>query len=297
MIKEYQQYSVILNIKNIVPGSNNSVLKYDFDTALKFENAQVSVNTVNIYFSWFNISEALNNNKFSYKWFDSDGNLTQVYTITIKDGYYSVNNLNEYIQSILVSRGHYLLHVESGNFVYHIELTTNPVYYTIEMNVYAMMSATAAGSNYTRGSTTWALPDETTTIQVILNSTNTFSSLIGLENGTYPEVSDINNYIFPSTKAPTMDPISSVMMTCSFATQGGFSNPDNIIYSFTPSGVPFGGLIEKQPVLENYINIRDGTYSNFTIELLSQNFQRINIKDSDMLIILNFRLLKPEIGV
>jgi hypothetical protein len=297
MVKEYQQYSVILNSKNIVPGSNNSVLKYDFDTALKFENAQVAVNTVNIYFSWFNISDALNNNKFSYKWFDIDGNLTQVFNIVIKDGYYNVNNLNEYIQSILVSRGHYLVHEPSGKFVYHIELVTNPVYYTIEMNLYAMMSLASAGAIYIKGSTDWGLPNEATTIQVILNSTNLFSSLIGFENGTYPEVSDTNNYIFSSTKAPVMDPISSLMMTCSFASQGGFSNPDNIIYSFTSSGVKFGGLVEKQPVLENYVNIRDGTYSNFTIELLNQNFQRINIKDSDMLIILNFRLVKPEIGV
>ena len=54
---------------------------------------------------------------------------------------------------------------------------------------------------------------------------------------------------------------------------------------------------EKTPVLENYVNVRDGQYSSFTIEFVDQNYRRINIKDPELLVILNFKLVKPEIGV
>jgi hypothetical protein len=290
MSKDYKYYSVVLNSSNVVKGTKNSVLKYTFDSAMKFENAQIALNTINVYFSWFNISSTLNNNKFSYKWFDSNGELNQVFDVVIRDGYYSVNNLNEYLQSILVSRGHYIKQVSSGNYVYHIEFVTNPVYYSIELNTYAMISASAVGANYVKDSTDWAFPSVYTTVQVILHSTNLFSTLIGFENGTYPVSSDTQNHVFASTKSPIMEPISTVLMLCSFATQGGFSNPDNIIYSFTTGAATFGDMVEKVPSINNYVNIRDGVYSNFTLELVDQTFQRIDIKDPTILVMVNFKI-------
>ena len=293
-MKEYKYQTLILNSSHIVEGSKNSVFKYSFDKSLEFKNAQIAINTINIYFSWFNISSALNNNKFTYKWFDAFGELNETFQIVIKDGYYNINDLNEYVQSILVSRGHYLQHVSSGNYVYHFEFISNKAYYSVELNCYAMMTSEAAGADYIRGSTDWAFPSEYTTVQVILNSTNLFSSLIGFENGVYPEVSDENNHVFESSKAPIIDPISSVIVLCSFATQGGFSNPDNAIYSFTPGNISFGAMIEKTPVIQNYINIRDGVYSSFTIEFVNQHYRRININDPETVIMVNLKILDKE---
>lgn len=291
MSKKYKQYSVVLNNSHLVAGAKNSTLKYNFESAQKFENAKISLNTLNVYFSWFNISSNLNNNKFSYKWFDSNGLLNQVFDITIKDGYYSVNNLNEYVQSILVSRGHYLQQVSSGNYVYHIEFTSNAVYYTIELNTYAMRTASV---DFVRGSTDWAFPTAYTTVQVIINSTNLFGKLIGFAAGTYPEITNNQNHVHISSFSPIMDPISSILMLCSFATQGGFSNPDNIIYSFTTGSSGFGDMIEKTPVSENYVNIRDGIYSNFTIDLVDQAYNKIDIRDPSILVMVNFRIEDKE---
>lgn len=291
MSKKYKQYSVVLNNSHLVAGAKNSTLRYNFESAQKFENAQISLNTLNVYFSWFNISSNLNNNKFSYKWFDSNGILNQVFDIEIRDGYYSVNNLNEYVQSILVSRGHYLQQVSSGNYVYHIEFTSNPVYYTIELNTYAMRTASV---DFVRGSTDWAFPAAYTTVQVIINSTNQFGKLIGFASGVYPTISDNQNKVHVSSFSPIMDPISSILMLCSFATQGGFSNPDNIIYSFTTGSSGFGDMIEKTPVSENYVNIRDGIYSNFTIDLVDQAYNKIDIRDPSILVMVNFRIEVKE---
>ncbi len=291
MSKKYKQYSVVLNNSHVVAGSKNSTLRYNFESAQKFENAKISLNTINVYFSWFNISANLNNNKFSYKWFDSNGLLNQVFDITIKDGYYSVNDLNEYVQSILVTRGHYLKKVVNGENGYHIEFVSNPVYYRIELNTYAMRTASV---EYIRGSTDWAFPAAYTTVQVIINSTNQFGKLIGLPAGTYPEISNNEDHAHVSSFSPIMDPISSILMLCSFATQGGFSNPDNIIYSFTTGSSGFGDMIEKTPVSENYVNIRDGIYSNFTIDLVDQAYNKIDIRDPSILVMVNFRIEDKE---
>lgn len=291
--KYHQQYSVVLNTNNVVPNTKNSVLKYKFDNAMTFKNAYVSLNTLNIFHSWFNISSDLNNNKLSYMWFDSSGNLTVSHEIIITDGYYSVNNLNEKIQSIFRSRGHYVQKVSDSTIGYYIEFIENASYYSIQLNCFAMMTSAQAGSAYTRGSTSWAFPSVKTTVQCIIQSSNKFSQLIGFQPGTYPTVSSTSDRTFLSTITPNMNPVSSVLMTCSFCSQGGFSNPDNIIYSFTADTI-FGGMIDKAPSNAHYVKIRDGVYTHFTIEFVDQNLQRIDIKDPQILVMLNFRIPSEE---
>jgi hypothetical protein len=291
-IQEYDYYSVILNSSNIVPGTKNSVFKYNFRQGIKFENASVSMANLNMFNSWFNISSALNNNKFSYKWFDSLGVLSEVYTVTYKDGNYNINDLNEFMQSILVSRGHYIKQVSSGNHIYHLEFVSNNNYYSAQLNTYAMRTESA---DYVRGSTNWAFPTIATTVQLIFLSTSMFNNLLGFTNGTYPQVSDTNNHTYLSDFTPDMNPVSSLMLTCSFCSQGGFSDPDNIIFSFTSGSAPFGAMLEKSPVVENYIKIRDGQYTNFTLEFLDQAYRRVDILDPATVITLNFKIPRAEI--
>jgi hypothetical protein len=292
--KEYDIYTVILNKSNIVAGTSNSVLQYKFNSSIEFKDSTVTLSALNLYNSWFNISAALSNNQFSYKWFNSAGVLNQTYTITFQDGYYSVNDMNEYVQSQLVSRGHYLQHTVDSNYVYHIEFVTNSSYYAIQMNTYAMRTSDV---NYTRGVSSntvlypaWGWPSEYTCVQVILPSTNKFYQLVGISPGTYPTVSDELNHSFLSTITPQMDPVSSLMIQCSLVNQGGFSDPSDIIYSFTNNGVPFGGMIDRQVNRDMFCRIRDGIYQSFTLKITDQNYNRVEIRDPAIVIMLNFRI-------
>jgi hypothetical protein len=287
---QYDNYSLVLNSTHIVPNTGNSVFQYKFVSSVTFKDATISLGSIQLYYSWFNISQALNNNRFSYKWFDNSGILNSVFEIKFPDGYYSVNDLNEYIQSILVSRGHYLVQVSSGNHIYHIEFTTNSVYYAVQLNCYAMRTTSA---DFTRGSTDWAYPSEATTVQVIISSASQFNLLVGLNVGVYPEASDTNNHTFLSNITPNMNPVSNLLMSCSLANQGGFSDPSNIIYTFSSGNAEFGGMIDRSPSLSNHIRIADGQYSSFTVNLIDQNYQRVDIKDPNSVIILHFRIRKP----
>ncbi len=288
-VDEYENYSLVLNSSHIVPNTGNSIFKYNFQSTVNFKDASVSLGSLQIYYSWFNISEKLNNNRFTYKWFDNAGVLNTVYEVKIQDGFYSVNDLNEYLQSILISRGHYLTQVSSGNHIYHLEFTTNAIYYAIQLNTYAMRPASA---DYTRGSTDWAFPSEYTTVQMIFNSTSKFNELVGYNLGVYPETSDTLNHTFLSNITPNMNPVSNLLMSCSLANQGGFSDPSNLIYTFSSGQAEFGQMIDRQPNLSNHIRIADGQYSNFTVNFIDQNLQRVDIKDPNTVIILHFKIKK-----
>lgn len=297
-IKEYDIYTVILNKSHIVANTSNSVFQYKFNSSINFKDAGMSLSSLNIFNSWFNISSSLQNNQFSYKWFDAFGVLNQTYTITFPNGYYSVNDMNEFVQSQLVTRGHYIKHNTDGNYLYHLEFVSNSSYYAIQMNVYAMRTTDA---NYTKGTSTntdlypiWGWPAEYTSIQVIIPSTNKFYQLIGITAGTYPSASDENNHTYLSSITPTMDPVSSLMIQCSLINQGGFSDPSDILYSFTSGNVPFGGMIDKQISKDTYSAIRNGIYQSFTIKFVDQDYNRVDIRDPSIVIMLNFKIPREQ---
>ena len=283
---EYKYRTVVLNKDNIVPGTGNAVLKYNFPSSENFKKAGMTLTHLSIMNSWFNITRTLGNNKFSYKWFDISGNLSEVFDVEFQDGYYSVSSLNSYMQGILVSRGHYLRRVSSGEYVYHLEFLTSTDYYAIQLNCYAMRTESA---DYLRGSTSWGWPSQYTTVQIIIPSTNKFKELVGFVEGTYPEVSDINDHSFLSNVTPTMDPVSTLFLHCSLISQGGFSDPDDILYAFTAGNAPLGTTIEKIPPKDNYAGIRDGLYQSFTIEIKDQDYRRVNVRDPVMMFQLTFR--------
>ncbi len=295
MSKEFDYYSVILNKNNIVPNTKNSVFKYQFRQAITFKEASMTMGTLNIFNSWYNISESLNNNRFSYKWFDTNGDLADVYEVVFNDGSYTINDMNEFMQSILVSRGHFLKEVSSGNYIYHFEFVTNSTYYSAQLNVYAMRTSPAGTATIVRGNTSWSYPDQYTCPQIIFNSTNKFNLLLGFNNGTYPETSDHLNHTFLSDFTPDMNPVSSLNMACSICDQGYISDPGNILYSFTAGSASFGSMIEKQPVNDHYIKIRNGQYLNFTVEFLDQEYKRVEILDPSTVISLNFKVPREKV--
>jgi hypothetical protein len=131
--------TIILTETNIEKNTNNSNLLYSFQGSTTFKNSTIALASVNLFFGSFNITKKYNNNTLSYKWFDINGILNQIIEITISDGYYSVNTLNEFLQSEFVKKGHYL--IDSNNkYVYFFEMQSNCTYYSIQINVYPMIT-------------------------------------------------------------------------------------------------------------------------------------------------------------
>ena len=93
--------TIILTSENVINDGLNNKMKYTFPTPVTFKDDMISVAKINMYYSWYNISSAHNNNQFSYL-FPGESEET---VVNIPDSHMEITSLNAYLQSIFVSNG------------------------------------------------------------------------------------------------------------------------------------------------------------------------------------------------
>jgi len=120
------------------------------------------------------------------------------------------------------------------------------------------------------------------TTQLIVPDTN-FTSLIGFTNATFPAVIQTTTQSFLSTTTPQVSPVQSLILTCNLL-NNKFSIPSTILYSFAPSGVSFGNIIDSAPNEYLFVPIQDGAYTELTIEFLDQNFNKLLLNDTNLIV-------------
>jgi len=279
--------TIILSGTDLVPNDYyGNKFRYDFPVgSVSFKDDQVAVSSVQIYYSWFNITSSntgsrYNNNVFQYYWYDNTGQIGP-FTITIPDGYYSVATLNAYLQSQMVANNHYL--VDSfGDYVYYLELVENPSAYAVQFNSFPIPTALPALWTNPGGMT---FPAVASTPQLVILSTNSFKDIIGFNAGTYPAITQATNYSKISDYTPQVSPVSSIVMTCSLV-QNRYAIPNTLIYSFTPAGTAFGDIINVQPSELSFNDISDTTVNSIEITFLDQNLRDIKLNDTQLCILL-----------
>jgi len=305
---------LVLNKNNIIDGTNNSKYRYKFTSTVNFKKgSKIALSKLNMYFSWENITSTFNNQTFSYTWWDSSGNQTKTYSLTIPQGYYSIDDINDWMYSELVNRGHFLTYSAQANakgtsngtawsastkYVF-IELMENPTYYSCQFRLYALPAYVATGATYTKPADVtgyaWRVPSSTvvgvTTYypvpKVVISSTNNFDDIVGFNSGTYGDgqITTSNGFQdFLSNYTPTIDPTGSVLVTCSLA-NNMYASPRELIDSFTYT-VDYGGMISVENNNLNWIEIAEGSYSEFYIEFKNQNFGQMVIKDPNSIILM-----------
>ena len=278
-----------INASNVVAGTNNTRYLYKFPSSSIFDKySSIALVSCNMYFSWFNITAAYNNNKFSYTWID--GTVVQ---LTIPDGYYSVDTLNAYLQSEMYSRSHYLLD-STGKVIYLISIAENATLYAIQLYLSRCPTATEVGSastsiykNYSKPtSSTWIFPTiNTARPSLTVSSTNTFCDIIGFSAKTYSSSATTDTVSFTSNYTPQISPVSSIVMTCSLCNQP-FSRPNNVLYSFGTTNVDFGYGINISPSQLMFVPINAGNTNEFYVEFRDQDFGNMYIRDSQLVIML-----------
>lgn len=276
--------TIVLNSKNIVNSPINNKLIYTFQNGgVKFENNDIALAQISLYYSWFNINQQLySNSTCGYIWIDGS-----IVNITIPNGYYTASSLNAYIESIMISNKHYLINIITGDFVYYIQLEENSTFYAIQLNCYAV--PTSLGTTYALPvGATWVLPSPNPkTPQFVVNSTSNFYKLIGFNSGSYPPIPQSTTYSIISQVVPEIQPISSLNLICSM-----INNPFSVNKTLYSCGIPsvqFGQQISITPPNFLYNKIADGVYQQFTIEILDQYNNQIEILDNQIVIVLNIR--------
>lgn len=270
-------YPLIINSTSLKPSSFNNSFRYSFPQgAVRFNKSKVAVSNIAIYYSWFNITAANNNNVFQFVWPTLAGSTT--YTVTITDGFYDIVALNSFLQQFCIANGLYLID-SSGNYVYYMEFQTNSNYYAIQFNSYPLPTALPVGwSN--PGAITF--PAVASTPQLIVAS-NSFQQVIGFNAGTYPAAFQATNYSKLSDFTPQVTQIQSLVLACTLLSNT-YSNPSTILYSFSPAGTAFGSIIQSQPAFPSWVDIADGSYSFFDIQFLDQNFNNVIIRDTNIVV-------------
>ena len=297
-------FVLVLNQSNVVPDGLNNKLVYKFPNSLMVKDKFIGVSNVTMYYSWFNITAAQNNNVFKYTW--TVGVTTSTYTITIPDGLYEISDINRLIQFTCISNGHYLIN-SVGQNIYYFELIVNANRYSIQLNTYLV--PTSLPATYIQPSNFNGYP--TQTFNPIVSIPYRFDEFIGfvdiggiffssnnnLNNAYTPPTASKSNYYvtknsigtlsYLSNSYPNVQPNSSVLVSVSNV-NNPYSQPSSIIYSLSPN-VAIGELIQDKPPEIIWSKMIDGTYNEIRLTLLGTDLQPLTIADPSITILLCIR--------
>lgn len=283
--------TLILNSSNIVAGTNNSVLEYEFiggNVNLK-QGQKVALASIQMYYSTFNITAAYGNNVFNYVWVDGTTN-----QVLFPDGFYDAVGINNYLHFVMLQNNHYLVDA-TGDYVWFITFSANPSRYAIEVDCFGMSGAVATANGWVLPSgATWVIPNNfiVPELQVLPNK---FREVIGFQAGLYPNAviagvppaqtqtpAYTSTQVFLSSFTPQITPFSSFLVNCSLV-NNNYAVPNSLIFSFSPQGT-FGEQFVVAPNEYVFIDVLPAQYNKFKIYFTDQNNFPISFQDPNMII-------------
>lgn len=271
---------LIINSKTV--SSDKATYTYTFPIHPHFQKGdKLALDSLSMYYSWPSITSAYGNNKLSYRWIDGT-----TYNITLEDGFYTISDLNTRIHYEMIANKHYML-TAGGNYVYFLDLTENRVRYAVQLDASPLPSSADNVNSWTIPSGAgWSLPANSTYLQLIIPTTNSIKDIIGFEPGTYPSAQTPATSVYSriSDYTPQVTPVSTVVMTCSLL-NNPHALPNTLLYSFAPN-TTYGSQINVVPPTKTFIDISGGNASEISVTFLDQNFNKLPIKDSNVIILL-----------
>jgi len=286
-------YNLVLNSTNVIDSINKTQYAYTFINANFYipENSKLCISQCMIPYSWFNINSTLyNNNSFSYVWYYGNG-LSKTYTVTIPNGFYSISDIQQYLEVYMISQNQYFTNTITGQNLYYIYLSSNSTYYAIQLICYPLPSslpssyaAPTSGFNYNNNTNYgYCNTNYTYTPQIIISSSNNFKSIVGYSAGTYPSTLQQTTYNTLGTDIPNLTPVNSLIVQCSII-NNYVASPSNILDCIPINNVSFGSNISYVPSYTKFINCSSGTFHDLILRISDQNFNTIQANDSNILI-------------
>ena len=276
------RFSLVLNNSNVVANSNKSRYAYNFIGGnFKTKNARMCISQVTIPYSWFNISPQWSNQQIIFGW-TNGASFTPV-TVTIPQGFYSTDQINQYLQQYMISIGAYLINA-SGQFVFYASIVQNQTYYANQLVLTRVPTAAdAATAGLTAPTPTFAgFPTVATTPQIAFPATNSIGSVLGFApSSSYGPVtaSDLSQL---STQTPVATNVNSLIIHCNLA-NNPVTMPSDILDSIPIENVAFGANLNYSPSFEKWVSITDGTYNSLLLTITDENNNTIVAQDSNSL--------------
>jgi hypothetical protein len=284
--------TLVINSTNLVPDGENNKFVYKFPNSVLFKDDYVALSSVSIYYSWFNITSAFQNNVIQYVW---DG---VTFTISIPDGIYEVATLNALLQYTFIQNSHYLVDATGSN-VYYAQFLVNPARYAVQINTYLFPTALPAGYSNPAGVVFPAVTFNPSiilpaSINVILGYVVGFTTDPNIGNAFTPPVGDdfvsklANGTLsYISTQAPNIQPNSSLLVALSNI-DNAYAQPSSLIYTIVPS-VAVGEIINERPPNFIWNKLIEGTYNELRLTILGTDLAPLKIRDPQITIVLVIR--------
>ena len=287
-------FTLVLNSSNVSNTSTNTSFKYNFiNGGFLIKDMEMCVSSITLPYSFYNISSYYNNQTFSLIF--PKGATTQTISITLPEGFYTVPDINSYIQQICLDNGAYLID-STGNYVYYQQLVYNSTYYSVQLLLYPVPTSLPSGYSYASAGTLYTsaanLPTTAYTPQFVLASSGSIATIIGFKAGTtYPSAQTTSNQSILSTLTPVGSTVNSIIMQCSLVSNPVIV-PSDILDSMPIHNTSFGSNITYDPSFEKFISLSDGTFNNFTFSFRDQNLDEIYARDPNVSITLIIRKKK-----
>lgn len=270
-IKDHDSYYSIIIKKSDYVG--NGTYRYSFPAgSIDVKRSSIAFNSLSMNLSYYNIRTAFNNRIFTIG-FPEGG--SYVYNqITIPEGYYTIEQLNSYIQFWCISQNYYLIN-DVGNYVYYVEIVWNNVYGRVQLNLYNV--PTVAEFALLTGWTNpgWSLPTVSGRRPIFVVG-DSFGKIIGFE----PDGLGYNDESQLGQFAP-IDPVDTIIVQCTNL-DNKYSNPTNNLYAFSTRNYLESSnnrYINIQNVECNYIDLTDGNIPYIEIKLVDQDNRYLEIQD------------------
>jgi hypothetical protein len=278
-------FNLTINSTNVANSLNN-MYQYQFKNGA-FEvpaNAEMMITSFQIPYSWYNITSRYNNNSFKIYWPNGAvGNYT-AYTLTLDDGFYTVNALNARIQQFCIEKGMYLTD-GSGNNVYYVSITPNSTAYANQIITKLVPLSLPTGFVQPTDPAFAGYPVTTKRPPYIEILSNNFGKYLGFTAGSYG-ITKTADYNVLSNLIPQASTVNSLLVKCSLV-NNGCSNQSDVLDAFAiggSSGGTFGGNLNYTNNIEKWVRISEGRYNNFIVTIVDQNNNEISILDNNLLI-------------
>jgi hypothetical protein len=271
--------TLVINSSNYVENSGNKY-EYRFPQTAKFAaGSSIAVANLAIYNSIQNITEKRGNNTITLHFLETD------YTFIIPSGYYSVSDLNFYLQSQMVLNGLYMTANDGADNVYFAEIVVNSIRYSTSLNFYAIpTSAEATTKGYVKPTNaTWNFPATPQCPSLTFNQP--FANLIGYTFGTFPPTLQSTNIQYLSTQTPVISPVDSLIFTCNLVSSK-YSIPSDVFYS-VPISASLGSLILFNNTSLVYNDIIPQHFSSLIITVYDQLFLPVVLLDKELTLTLS----------
>ena len=267
---------ISLNTTNYV---GNNVYRVKFPKTVQFKKGdKLSLYSFSMYNSFYNISSSQYQNTFT--WFNGT-----IYNWNIPDGYYSVSDLNIWLQQQFILNKLYCVNSNNSQNIYFVVFQTNSVVYKTEIDVYYMPSATNASSYGYKIPTgaTWTFPSTNTMVTITINKN--LQTYFGITNLlTFGIISPAQNMHYLSNVCPIVSPIFSIYIGCNLILSD-FNQIGNLMSQFAINAT-YGNLISYNSTIDSQIDIKEGIYNELLITLWDQNNNPLIFIDPELTLFL-----------